>query len=153
MLRIISVGKIKDNNLQILITDYQKRLSVFGGLDIIEAPDFPELSDLNKTLKKEELEILKRINPKDFVVLLDLQGENISSEVFALKLQDWLSHSFNNIVFIIGGSNGVSQEIKKRANYLWQFSKLTFPHQLIRLMLVEQIYRAYKINNNQKYHK
>lgn len=145
MIKIICLGKIKEEYLKKLISDYQKRISHYHRIEIIE------LNDSND-LKKEANDISKHINNQDYVIALDIQGENISSEELARKIDNtFLSHS--TITFIIGSSYGLDETIKLRANYRLSFSKLTFPHGLFRGMLLEQIYRSFKILNNETYHK
>ncbi len=145
MIKIICLGKIKEEYLKKLISDYQKRISRYHRIEIIE------LNDSND-LKKEANDISKHINNQDYVIALDIQGENISSEELARKIDNtFLSHS--TITFIIGSSYGLDETIKLRANYRLSFSKLTFPHGLFRGMLLEQIYRSFKILNNETYHK
>ena len=145
MIKIICLGKIKEEYLKKLISDYQKRISRYHRIEIIE------LNDSND-LKKEANDILNHINNQDYVIALDIQGENISSEELARKIDNtFLSHS--TITFIIGSSYGLDETIKLRANYRLSFSKLTFPHGLFRGMLLEQIYRSFKILNNETYHK
>ena len=97
--------------------------------------------------------MLEKINDKDYVVLLDLKGKQLSSEQFALSFKKWIDNGIGNYCFVIGGSLGVSEIIKNRANFIVSFSLLTFTHQMIRLLLLEQIYRCFKINNNETYHK
>ena len=147
MIKIIVVGKIKEKYLKDAIEEYCKRLSKYTKLDIIEVNDYSENS-----LEKEKNEILKYLNKNDYIIALDINGNNISSTEFASKL-DNLFITNSCITFIIGGSYGLHDEIKNMANEKISFSKLTFPHQLFRVMLLEQIYRAYKINNNESYHK
>ena len=144
MIKIICVGKIKENYLRDMISDYAKRISKYHKIEIIELTD----SNINK--EKEEL--LRVINTKDYNIVMDIDGNNLSSREFAEKIdKTFLINS--NITFIIGGSDGISPEIKGLANYRLSFSKLTFPHQLFRGILLEQIYRAFKILNNESYHK
>ena len=144
MIKIICVGKIKENYLRDMIDDYAKRISKYHKIEIIELTD----SNINK--EKEEL--LRVINTKDYNIVMDIDGNNLSSREFAEKIdKTFLINS--NITFIIGGSDGISPEIKGLANYRLSFSKLTFPHQLFRGILLEQIYRAFKILNNESYHK
>lgn len=151
MIKIICVGKIKEKYLLDAITEYSKRISKYTKLEIIELLDY-DLGNKQLTLEKEKEAILKNINSKDYVVTLQIEGNNISSEEFASKINNiFISNS--NITFIIGGSYGLHDQIKERSNYALSFSKLTFPHQLFRVILLEQIYRCYKINNNESYHK
>ena len=127
------------------------QLSKYTKISIIELNDVSN-TDVNTIIKKEQDEILKNVDLKDYIITLDINGQNISSTEFANKLSNTFI-SFSNITFIIGGSYGLSDKIKELSNYRLSFSKLTFPHQLFRVMLLEQIYRAFKINNNEEYHK
>ena len=150
MIKIISVGKIKEKYLSDAIKEYIKRLSKYTKIEIIEVKD--EDFDINKTLETEKNSILKYIDDKDYIVTLDIEGNQISSVEFASKINDIFNHN-PNITFIIGGSYGLHNDIKDLSNYSLSFSKMTFPHQLFRVMLLEQIYRTFKINNNETYHK
>ena len=150
MIKIICSGKIKENYLKDAIADYSKRISKYDKLEIIELQDYDY--DLKKTLQKEKENILKNINLKDYNILLDLNGKNYTSLELADKL-DKVRITNSNITFIIGGSYGVDEEIKKIVNERISFSKLTFPHQLFRVILLEQIYRCFKIINHEEYHK
>lgn len=144
MIKIICVGKVKEKYLRDMIDDYTKRISKYHKIEIIELAD----SNINK----EREELLRVINTKDYNIVMDIDGNNLSSREFAEKIdKTFLINS--NITFIVGGSDGVSPEIKELANYRLSFSKLTFPHQLFRGILLEQIYRAFKILNNESYHK
>ena len=151
MIKIICVGKIKEKYLKDAIDEYTKRLSKYTKLSIIEVNDYSS-TDINNILKKEQDDILKYIDDKDYVIALDIDGVNIGSVDFAKKISG-IFISYSNIAFIIGGSYGLTDKIKELSNYRMSFSKLTFPHQLFRVMLLEQIYRSYKINNNEEYHK
>lgn len=150
MIKIICSGKIKENYLKDAIVEYSKRISKYDKLEIIELPDYDY--DLKKTLQKEKENILKNINLKDYNILLDLNGKSYTSLELADKL-DKVRITNSNITFIIGGSYGVDDEIKKIVNERISFSKLTFPHQLFRVILLEQIYRCFKIINHEEYHK
>ena len=150
MIKVITVGKIKEKYLIDAIKEYEKRLSKYTKLDIIEVPDVDY--DINKTLETERDSILKYVSNKDYVITLDIEGNQLSSIDFASKINDTFNH-YSDITFIIGGSYGLHSDIKRLSNYSLSFSKMTFPHQLFRVMLLEQIYRAYKINNNETYHK
>lgn len=151
MIKIICVGKIKEKYLKEAIEEYKKRLSKYTKLEIIEVSDIDNSSIEISLLKEKEL-IEKYIDSKDFVITLEIEGNMLSSVEFAKKL-DSIFNTSSNITFIIGGSNGLHQDIKSRSNYKLSFSKLTFPHQLFRVNLLEQIYRTFKINNNESYHK
>ena len=150
MIKIITVGKLKEKYFKDAVEEYLKRLSKYTKIDLIEVPD--EDFDIKKTLLKEKESILKYVSDKDYVVTLEIEGKELSSVEFAKKIdQIYLTNS--DITFVIGGSLGLGNEVKQRSNYALSFSKMTFPHQLFRLILLEQIYRSYKINNNESYHK
>lgn len=150
MIKIITVGKIKEKYLTDAINEYLKRLNKYTKINLIEVPD--ENFDITKTLETEKKSILKYVSEKDYIITMEIEGKELSSIEFAKKI-DEIQISNSNICFIIGGSYGLSDEIKKMSNFKLSFSKMTFPHQLFRLILLEQIYRAYKINNNESYHK
>ncbi|MBQ9024193.1 MAG: 23S rRNA (pseudouridine(1915)-N(3))-methyltransferase RlmH [Bacilli bacterium] len=150
MIKIITVGKIKEKYLSDAIKEYTKRIGKYTKIYIIEVPDVD--FDINKTLETEKNSILKYIDNKDYIITLDIEGNQLSSIDFSKKINDIFNHN-SNISFIIGGSYGLHKEIKELSNYSLSFSKMTFPHQLFRVMLLEQIYRTYKINNNEIYHK
>lgn len=150
MIKIITVGKIKEKYLIDAINEYLKRLSKYTKINLIEVPD--ENFDITKTLETEKKSILKYVSEKDYIITMEIEGKELSSIEFAKKI-DEIQINNSNICFIIGGSYGLSDEIKKMSNFKLSFSKMTFPHQLFRLILLEQIYRAYKINNNESYHK
>lgn len=151
MIKIICVGKIKEPYFSDAIKEYQKRLSKYCQLEIIELEDVG-IKDKTVTLKKEKEKILKVLNLKDYIITLEIEGKEETSIDFAKKIDNILIEN-SNITFIIGGSYGLDDEIKKLSNYKLSFSKMTFPHQLFRVILLEQIYRAFKINNNEEYHK
>jgi len=151
MIKIICVGKIKEKYLIDAINEYTKRLSKYTKINIIEVTDIDN-PNREIILAKEKDLIKKHIDEKDYVITLEIEGNMLNSEELAKKI-DNIFISNSNITFIIGGSYGIHDEIKKRSNYKLSFSKLTFPHQLFRVNLLEQIYRSYKINNNESYHK
>jgi 23S rRNA (pseudouridine1915-N3)-methyltransferase len=151
MIKIICVGKLKEKYLKDAIDEYKKRISKYSELELIEVADEGLLDDV-KTLKKEGESILKYINTKDYIITLEIEGNNISSLEFAEKINN-IYQTNSNITFIIGGSLGLDEEIKRLSNYRLSFGKMTFPHQLFRVLLLEQIYRCFKINNNESYHK
>ena len=151
MIKIICVGKIKEQYYIDAILEYKKRLSKYTNIEIIEVED-EKTTDKEVAIRKEKERIERYINPKDYVISLAIEGKELDSLEFASKI-DNIFISYSNITFIIGGSLGISKEIKERSNMLLSFSKMTFPHQLFRIILLEQIYRAYKINNNEEYHK
>lgn len=150
MIRIICIGKVKEKFYREAIEEYKTRLSKYTKLEIIELPDYNY--DIKKTIKEESDNIIKSLNKSDYNILLDVIGEELDSVTLSQKIENTLiSHS--NINFIIGGSYGVSDELKEMCNKRLSFSKLTFPHQLFRIILLEQIYRSFKIINHEEYHK
>ena len=151
MIKVICVGKIKEKYLLDALNEYKKRLTKYTKLEIIEVNDIDN-QNIDISLLKEKEQIQKYINDKDYVITLEIEGNMLSSEDLANKI-DIIFNNTSNITFIIGGSHGLHEDIKKRSNYKLSFSKMTFPHQLFRVILLEQIYRAFKINNNESYHK
>ena len=151
MIKIICVGKIKEDYLKNAIDEYTKRLSKYTKLELIEVMDVDSPS-IDITLSKEKDSIMKYINPKDFIITLEIDGNMVDSIEFSKKMNK-LFITNSCITFIIGGSYGLHDDIKKISNYKLSFSKMTFPHQLFRVILLEQIYRSFKINNNESYHK
>ena len=151
MIKIICVGKIKEKYLNEAIKEYQKRLSKYTKIEIIEVSDIDNQS-IDIILSKEKELILKHVNDKDYLVTLEIEGKMLSSEELASKINS-IFNTNSTICFIIGGSHGIHQEIKNKSDFKLSFSKLTFPHQLFRVNLLEQIYRSFKINNNESYHK
>ena len=149
MIKLICVGSIKEKYLKDAIDDYLTRIKKYTKIELIELKD-SKIEE--KALLDEEKEILKHIKDKDYVITLEIDGNMKDSISFSNYLEK-LEVEYNNIVFIIGGSLGLSDKIKELSNYKLSFSKMTFPHQLFRLILLEQIYRAYKIKNNETYHK
>lgn len=144
MIKILCIGKIKESFYQDAIKEYMKRLSKYHKV-IIE-----ELPDSNK--QKEEELLLKKINTKDYNIVLDIEGKMLNS----IELSNHIDKTFqmkSNITFIIGGSDGLTEKVKEIADFKLSFSKLTFPHQLFRVILLEQIYRSFKILNHETYHK
>lgn len=150
MIKIICIGKIKENYLKDAILEYSKRISKYTKIEIIELPDYD--FEIKKTLEKERNNILKNIKDTDYNILFDLEGKELTSIEFANKI-DKIRINNSNINFIIGGSYGVHPDIKLKVKEMISFSKLTFPHQLFRVILLEQIYRSFKILNNEEYHK
>ncbi len=145
MIKIICLGKIKEKYLTDLILDYQKRILKYHKLEMIELKD-------EDSLKKEEENILKHIGNNEYVITLEIEGKMLTSEEFS-SLIDTTFITNSTITFIIGSSLGLSNRIKKRSNYALSFSKMTYPHGLFRGILLEQIYRAFKIINHESYHK
>lgn len=147
MIKIICVGKIKEKYLKDAILEYKKRISKYTKIEIIEVSD-----ETDNILNKERNSIYRFIKEKDYVITLEIEGKEISSLEFAQKI-DKTFISYPNITFIIGGSYGLHKDIKNRSNFSLSFSKMTFPHPLFRVLLLEQIYRAFKINHHETYHK
>ncbi len=150
MIKIICVGKIKEQYLKDAIEEYKKRLSKYIKLEIIELQDVDY--DIKKTLEIEKNNIINHIKNTDYNILLDINGKELTSIEFSNTI-DKIRNNYSNINFIIGGSYGVHDDIKNMVNERISFSKLTFPHQLFRVILLEQIYRSFKILNNEEYHK
>lgn len=151
MIKIITVGSIKEKYLKDAINEYLKRLKKYTEIEIIELKD-EGLVEKDKAIKLEGQKIERYLNNKDYIITLEIEGKELTSLEFASKLDNiFIAHS--NITFIIGGSYGLSNQIKEKSNFHLSFSKMTFPHQLFRLILLEQIYRSFKINNNESYHK
>ena len=151
MIKIITVGNIKEKYLKDAIDEYLKRLKKYTNVEIIELKD-EGLVEEQKAIQLEGDKILKNISPKDYLITLEIEGKEYSSEEFAEKINQ-IQIENSNIVFVIGGSYGLSKEVKEKSKMHLSFSKMTFPHQLFRVFLLEQIYRAYKILNNESYHK
>ena len=151
MIKVICVGKIKEKYFVDAIREYEKRLTKYAKLQIIEVDDVASSNPII-SLKKEKELILKHINSKDYIITMDINGKKMDSVSFSKNL-DFIISNNSNIIFIIGGSYGVDDEIKEISDLLLSFSDMTFPHQLFRVFLLEQLYRAFKINNNEKYHK
>ncbi len=151
MIKIITVGNLKEKYLKDAIDEYSKRIKKYTNIEIIEVKD-EGLVEEQKAINLESEKIKKYISEKDYIITLEIEGKEFTSPEFAKKIEQIQIES-SNIVFIIGGSYGLSNEIKSKARMHLSFSKMTFPHQLFRVMLLEQIYRAYKIINNEKYHK
>ena len=144
MINIICVGKIKENYLNELIEDYRKRVNKYHKVIITELKD----SDI----KTEGDLILKSIKPNDFVITMEIEGNLIDSVTLSSNIDNWLMKN-SNIDFIIGGSNGIDERVKSISNYKLSFGSITYPHGLFRGILLEQIYRSFKIMNNETYHK
>ncbi len=150
MITIITVGKIKEKYLIEGINEYLKRISKYTKIKIIELED--ESFDINKTLKIEADKIIKYINKKSYIITLDINGNQMNSIDFSNLINNKIN-LYSEITFIIGGSYGIDESIKKISNENLSFSKMTFPHQLFRLIFLEQLYRSFKIINNETYHK
>ena len=151
MIKIIAVGSVKENYLREAIQEYMKRLSKYTNIEIIEVKD-EGLLEKDKAMEQEADKIKKHLSPKDYIITMEIEGKEMTSPELANKINDILIEN-SNLVFIIGGSYGLSNSIKSLAKLHLSFSKMTFPHQLFLLLLLEQIYRSYKILNNESYHK
>ena len=154
---VICVGKLKEDYLKSAITEYSKRLSRFANFEIIEVPDQKIPDNAGEKLEEQILQkegelILSKIRNNSYVIAMCVEGMLISSEELADEIKN-ISMSSSNIIFIIGGSLGLCDAVKKRADKRISFGKITLPHQLMRVVLSEQIYRAFKINANEAYHK
>lgn len=136
-----------------MIAEFTKRMKPIHALEIIELPNSnkPE-HEVSSIIEDESAKILAKVSPKDFVILLDLKGKDLSSPAMSEYLMKQLDQSLP-VIFIIGGSHGVSSQVRERANYMWKLSNLTMPHQFVRVLLVEQIYRMFMIRNKHPYHK
>ena len=156
--RIISAGKIKEAFYLNGIKEYLKRLQPYAGIELVDGleektnPRAGE-SEINRVLDREGERILKLVGDNDILVALDIQGSSISSEAFAQLVDRWNLSGKSRVNLVIGGSHGLSEEVKRRANYRLSFSPMTFPHQMAVLMLIEQLYRGFKILKNEPYHK
>lgn len=155
---LITVGKIKEKYIKDAIAEYSKRLSRYCKLEILEVadektPDHASETEENQIRNKEGERILKYIKDDMYVITLEIEGKQITSEQLADKLETLAIQGNSSIAFVIGGSIGLGAEVLKRSDYALSFSKMTFPHQLMRVILLEQIYRSYRIINGEPYHK
>lgn len=156
-IKIICLGKLKEKYLIDGVNEYIKRIGKYANISIVELqdeviPENPSEKEIEHIQKLEAEKIKKHIKSQDFIVALDLTGKQLTSEEFASKIQDITLKGYGTIDFIIGGTTGILRDLVTNSNFVFSFSKLTFPHQLIRLFLTEQIFRAFKILNNEKYH-
>jgi 23S rRNA (pseudouridine1915-N3)-methyltransferase len=157
-IQIVSVGKIKEKYIKLGLTEFEKRLRPYCKLTIDEvndeqAPEQLSEKELLQVKQKEGVRILSKIKPTMYVVALDIKGESWSSEQLASEMEKLSIHGKSQLSFIIGGSNGLSNDVLNRADQKLSFSKMTYPHQLMKLILLEQIYRSFKIQKNEPYHK
>jgi len=157
-IKVVSVGKIKEKYLVQAINEYSKRLSAYCKLIFVEVND--EKTKENSTEKeinivkdKEGERILSKVKSDEYVITLEIEGKQITSEALAKEFDHITTYKSSKITFIIGGSLGLCTSVSKRSNFKLSFSKMTFPHQLMKVILLEQIYRAFRINNNEPYHK
>lgn len=153
-INVVCIGKIKDKYIVEGILEFLKRMQAFANLNIIELKEYTREGTIELSIKKESEEILKYLSKSNsYEILLDLNGKEFDSKSMSDYIENLKNKGVSNISFIIGGSDGVSEELKKRVNLRLKFSNFTFPHQLMRLILMEQIYRWFAISNNIKYHK
>lgn len=155
---ILAVGKLKEKYWKQAIAEYEKRLGAYSKIEIIEVPDekAPENmseKEIEQVKEKEGQRLLAKIKPQATVITLEIQGKMLSSEGLAQELQQRMTQGQSDFVFVIGGSNGLHEDVLKRSNYALSFSKMTFPHQMMRVVLIEQVYRAFKIMRGEAYHK
>ncbi len=155
---ILCVGKIKEKYFKLAIDEYLKRLTPYVKLEIVEVPDESEPQQLNSNLiikikEKEAKKLVAKLKPDDFIVCMCIDGNSIGSKDFATFFNTRQNMATKRVVFVIGGSHGIDDSIVSMASMKISLSKMTFPHQLARVLLLEQIYRAYKINANESYHK
>ncbi|MCQ2550978.1 MAG: 23S rRNA (pseudouridine(1915)-N(3))-methyltransferase RlmH [Clostridia bacterium] len=153
-IQIICVGKLKEKYWDDAVNEYLKRLKRFAQVSIVELKESKLPEGMDQQIMKEEGEsILKKIKDKDYVITLEIKGKNLSSEELAEKFKDLALEGKTDVDLVIGGSYGLSKEVSDRANFKLSFSKMTFPHQMMRVILLEQVYRSFKIINNETYHK
>ncbi len=155
---VICIGKLKEKYWTAAIDEYSKRLKGYCSLEIIELKEarLPDKAGPAEELAVKEAEgeeILKKIKDNQYVITLEVKGKMLSSEKLAEKIETLGIDGQSNVVFVIGGSLGLSAAVSKRANFKLSFSEMTFPHQMMRVILLEQVYRAFKINRNEAYHK
>ncbi|MCG3402109.1 23S rRNA (pseudouridine(1915)-N(3))-methyltransferase RlmH [Staphylococcus massiliensis] len=155
---ILTVGKLKEKFWKQAIAEYEKRLSGYTKIEIIEVPDEKaqeNLSDkeVEQVRQKEGERLLAKIKPQSTVITLEIEGKMLSSEALASELDQRMTRGQSDFTFVIGGSNGLSKEVLNRSDFRLSFSKMTFPHQMMRVILIEQVYRAFKIMRGESYHK
>ncbi|WP_368502948.1 23S rRNA (pseudouridine(1915)-N(3))-methyltransferase RlmH [Alkalihalophilus sp. As8PL] len=155
---IISVGKLKEKYLKQGIAEYTKRLGAYAKIDLIEvadekAPENLSEADMEIVKQKEGERILAKIGPDTHVITLEIKGKQLTSEHLAKEIDQLATYGKSKIAFVVGGSLGLSDDVMQRSNYALSFSKMTLPHQLMRLVLLEQVYRAFRINRGEPYHK
>ncbi|AVR00933.1 23S rRNA (pseudouridine(1915)-N(3))-methyltransferase RlmH [Oceanobacillus iheyensis] len=155
---LVSVGKLKEKYLKQGIQEYMKRLSAYAKVDIVEvadekAPENMSDAEMLEVKRKEGERILSHITQDTYVITLEINGKMLSSEQLAAKMDELATYGKSKIAFVIGGSLGMSEDVQKRSDLALSFSKMTFPHQVMRLILLEQVYRAFRINRGEPYHK
>ena len=157
-IRVLALGKLKDPALSALVSEYIKRLRPYVPTEVVElkderAPESLSEKEAEGVLEREGEGLLAKINPRDTVIVLAVEGKQVDSPAFSEKLYDFLEMTSGDVVFVIGSSMGLSPAVKARANWLLSFSKMTLPHTLMRVVLMEQIYRAARIHAGHVYHK
>ncbi|MFA5236034.1 MAG: 23S rRNA (pseudouridine(1915)-N(3))-methyltransferase RlmH [Bacilli bacterium] len=157
-IKIIAVGKMKEPFYQAAITEYRKRLGTYADIEIVEIeesrlPDKPTRAQIERGLKSEAADMLKHVGPSDYLVVLDREGRAYSSEAWAARLDEMMTRGKSSFAFLIGSSYGLDDSLKQSAHEKITLSALTFPHQLVRVIWLEQLYRAFKILNHETYHK
>ncbi len=157
-LKVLALGKLKDPALSALVSEYVKRLRPYIPTEVVElkderAPESLSEKEAQGVLKREGEALLAKINPRDTVIVLAVEGKQVDSPAFSEKLYDFIETTAGDVVFVIGSSMGLSPAVKARANWLLSFSKMTLPHTLMRVVLMEQIYRAARIHAGHVYHK
>jgi len=157
-IRVIAAGKLKEEYFRAACKEYEKRLSAYADVEIIEVKDeaVPENAseaEVRKAVVTEGKRMLEKLRPQDYVIALDLKGISFDSVEMAGILERRMNEGKSSICFLIGGSSGLSEEVLSRAKERWSFSKLTFPHQLARVILLEQVYRSFRILHHEPYHK
>lgn len=155
---VIAIGKLKEKYWQDAISEYSKRMKSYCNLQIIELKESPlranpSAADEQAVKDAEGADILSKIKPSDYVITLEIKGKGLSSEQLAKKIDTLGIDGKSSIVFVIGGSLGLSESVSKRSDFKLSFSAMTFPHQMMRVILLEQVYRSFKINRNEAYHK
>lgn len=155
--KVITIGNIKENFIKDGINEFKKRIKPYANLEEIELKETlitdENISNIEKALDDEADKILSKISNRDYVIVLDINGKQYDSVDFSKKLEELKIDGYNDFAYVIGSSYGLSKKIKSRADLKLSFSKFTFPHQLMRLILFEQIYRWIKISKNEPYHK
>jgi len=156
--KVICVGSIKEEYWKKAIAEYTKRISKYAKLEIVEVsesllPNNPSDKLIDKAMEEEANRILSKVDKDDYLVTLEIEGKELSSIEFASEIQKISTYETSSFAFVIGGSNGLHDLIKAKSRWHLSFSKMTYPHQMMRVVLLEQIYRAFTINNNEPYHK
>ncbi len=152
-IELVVIGSLKEKAMRQMADEYIKRIGKYAKVNVKELKDESNAQSKAQVLEKEREKLLKAIDPNSYLIIMDINQKQMTSEKFASKLNEIGIYENSKITFVIGGSLGIHPEIKSKANLRLSFSEMTFPHQLFRVMLLEQIYRAFRINNNAPYHK